>query len=293
MNEIATFVAVARAGSLSGGARALGLSKAAVSDQLRRLEAAFGAKLMQRTTRRLSLTDAGSQCLAHGERMVQEAQAAADAAARLHDEPRGVLRIAAPTGLGQRRVVPAIAALQREFPDLQVELSLSAATADLVAERFDLAIRIGDLPDSGLFARRLAVQQPTLYAAPDYLQRHHRPRTIEDLTAHRMLEFAPLGWRGQWQFTGPGRRLARLRLAPSFLTDSDEALLAAACAGMGVTALPGWLAETEVAAGRLVALLPAWRTRTVPIQAVHREGGRLPAKTRLFLRHLAAQFRGE
>lgn len=290
LNELAVFVAVARAGTLSAGARALGLSKATVSDQLRRLEQRLGARLVNRTTRRLSLTDAGTACLAHGERMVQEAKAAADAAAQLHGEPRGVLRVAAPTGLGQRRVVPAIAALQREHPGLSVELALSAAAADLVAERFDLAVRIGALPDSRLVARRLGMQQPAFFAAPDYLRQHGAPAAPEQLAAHRMLEFAPLGWRGHWQLSGPGRRQSRLQLAPAFLTDSDEALLAAARAGMGITALPDWLADDDLAAGRLVEVLPGWRTRAVPIQAVYREGAPLPAKTRVFLRHLVAQF---
>lgn len=290
MNELATFVAVARAGSLSAGARALGLSKAAVSDQLRRLEQRLGARLMNRTTRRLSLTDAGTVCLGHGERMVQEAQAAAEAAAQLHGEPRGVLRVAAPTGLGQRRVVPAVAALQREYPSLKVELSLSAGAADLVAERFDLAVRIGSLPDSRLVARRLGMQQPAFCAAPDYLQRHGTPRTPEELAAHQILEFAPLGWRGHWRLSGRSRRQLNLQLAPAFLTDSDEALLSATRAGMGITALPEWLAGDDLASGRLVEVLPGWRTRAVPIQAVYREGAPLPAKTRVFLRHLVAQF---
>lgn len=290
MDELALFAAVAGAGSISGGARSLGISKAAASEQLRRLEDRLGAPLVVRTTRRLSLTEAGSACLAHAQRMVEAARAAADAAEQLHGEPRGVLRVAAPTGLGQRRVVPAIVALQRQFPQLRVELSLAAGRADLIAERIDVAVRIGDLPDSGLVARRLGTQQLSLHASPAYLRRRGRPAAPEALAGHSVLEFLPLGWRGQWRLAGPSRRTCALQLEPAFATDCGEALLAAAMAGSGIAALPGWLAEHEVQAGRLQPVLPDWHTRPVPIQAVYRGPGRLPVKTRAFLQHLVAAF---
>jgi DNA-binding transcriptional LysR family regulator len=260
-----------------------------VSDQLRRLEAQVGAKLLFRTTRRLSLTEAGVACLEHGERMVEAARAAADAASELHGEARGVLRLAAPTGLGQRRVVPAVANMQRAHPQLRVELSLSAGIADLVAERFDLAVRIGDLPDSRLVAQRLGTQQPALYAAPDYLRRRGTPRKAEDLARQDMLEFTPLGWRGLWQLHA-GRRRYKLRAAPALATDCGEALLSAARNGMGIAAMPDWLVAEALAAGELVEVLPGWQTRAVPINAVYRDNQRVPAKTQLALRYLKAQF---
>lgn len=290
LNELSVFAAIARHGSLSAAGRALGLSKATVSDALRRLEERLDTRLLHRTTRRVSLTESGTACLAHAQRMVESARSATEAAQSLHGQPRGTLRVAAPTGLGQRRVVPALVALRREHPGLHVELSLSAAVSDLVAERFDVAVRIGELPDSRLVARRLGMQHLTLYAAPGYLAAHGAPRAIEDLAQHAVLEFQPLGWRGVWRLQGPGRRQCRLALQPCFATDCGEALLAAVVGGAGIAALPEWLAAADRDAGRLVGVLPGWQTRAVPIQAVHRHGGRLPAKTRVFLQHLAAQF---
>jgi molybdate transport repressor ModE-like protein len=290
MNELALFAAVARAGSISGGARSVGISKAAASEQLRRLEHKLGSPLMVRSTRRLSLTEAGSACLSHAQQMVDSARAAAEAAEQLHGEARGLLRVAAPTGLGQRRVVPALATLCRQFPKLSVELSLGAGRADLIAERIDVAIRIGDLPDSRLVARRLGMQQLSLHASPDYLRRRGTPASPDALAAHAVLEFLPLGWRGQWRLIGPSRRAVALRIDPAFATDCGEALLAATVAGTGIAALPGWLAEKEVEMGALVPVLHGWHTRAVPIQAVYRSAGRLPVKTRVFLQHLAAEF---
>ena len=286
--ELMVFAAVVEAGSLSAAARRLGLSKAAVSDQLRRLEAALGVRLVNRTTRRLSLTAAGEACHAHSRRMVAEAEAAARAASALHDEPRGVLRIAAPTTFAPLHIVPALPAFRARHRQLAVELSLSAAPVDLVAERFDLAIRIGRLPDSRLVARRLAVQRLIVCAAPAYLQRRGVPVQPGDLGDHDALEFTPLGWRGAWHLAGPDGRSRRIAIRPVLASDDGDVLLAAASAGMGLAVLPNWLVAPAVASGALVQALPGWGSQPVPIQAVHTGRRQMPAKTRLFLDHLAA-----
>lgn len=291
LNELAVFVAVVEAGSLSAAARRLGLSKAAVSDQLRRLEAGFGASLLNRTTRRLSLTEAGGACYRHAVRMVTEAEAAARSAALFHETPRGVLRISAPPTFAPMHIVPLLPALRARYPELAIELSLSAEVVDIIRERFDLAIRIGELADSRLVGRRLAVSRLIVCAAPDYLARRPAPATPEELAAHDCLEFSPLGWRGAWRLIGPGGASRTIAIRPVFVSDSGDAILAAALNGLGLTVLPNWMASAALNSGELVAVLPGWGGRPVPIHAVYAPGGQTMAKIRLFVDALAAAFK--
>jgi DNA-binding transcriptional LysR family regulator len=286
MNELAVFAAVVDAGSLSAAARALGLSKAAVSDQVKRLEERLGARLLTRTTRRVAPTEAGRACYVHCRRMVAEAEAAANSAALFHEQPRGLLRIAAPTTYAPLHIVPALTEFRAMHPQLTVELSLSAAPVDLVAERFDLAVRIGELPDSGLIARRIGVSRLLICAAPAHLSRTGRPAAVEDLADREALAFTPLKWGPNWRLIGPDRTHRNLRMRVVFSTDSGEALLGAALAGMGIALLPNWMAAAALARGELTQVLPEWGGRPVPIQIVHTAARQTPAKVRLFVEHL-------
>lgn len=287
MNELAVFAAVVDAGSLSAAARRLGISKAAVSDHVRRLEERLGIRLLNRTTRRIALTEAGRACYRHSARMVAEAEAAAHSAALLHEERRGALRVAAPTTFAPMHIVPALPAFLAQHPQLSIELSLAAEAVDLIEGRFDLAIRIGSLPDSRLVARRLAVSRLIICGSRDYLQRRGTPLGIEDLGAHDVLEFTPLGWRGTWRLSGPDGARRRIPIAPVFASDAGEALLAAARDGIGLAALPNWMVAPALRAGALIHVLPGWGGQPVPIHAVHAGGG-AAAKVRLFVDHLAA-----
>jgi DNA-binding transcriptional LysR family regulator len=291
MNELAVFVAVVEAGSLSGAARRLGTSKAAVSDQVRRLEAALGASLLNRTTRRLSLTEAGRACYPHAVRMLAEAETAARSAAHFHDTPRGVLRVTAPPTFAPMYVVPILPAFRARNPELAVELDLSFGVVDIVKESFDLAIRIGELADSRLIARRLAVSRLVVCGSPDYLRRRAAPRTPDELADHDCLEFAPLGWRGAWRLVGPGGARRAVPIRSAFVSDSGDAILAAAMHGLGLAALPNWMVAPALKSGELAVILPGWGSRPVPIHAVYAPGGQTVAKVRLFVDTLAAAFR--
>lgn len=291
MNELAVFVAVVDAGSLSAAARRLGTSKAAVSDQIRRLEAGLGASLLNRTTRRLALTEAGGACYRHAVRMVAEAEAAAASATQFHATPQGVLRVAAPPTFAPMHIVPVLPAFHARHPRLSVELHLSAEAVDIVKERFDLAVRIGELADSRLIARRLAVSRLVVCAAPAYLARRDAPRTPADLAEHDCLEFQPLGWRGAWRLAGPGAVSRTVPIRAVLISDSGDAILAAATAGLGLAALPNWMVASALKSGELVAVLPGWGSRPVPIHAVYAPGGQTVAKIRLFVDALAAAFK--
>ncbi len=293
LNELAVFVAVVEAGSLSAAARRLELSKAAVSDQIRRLEERLGVRLLNRTTRRLSLTEAGRGCLDHARAMVTAAEAASAAATELHREPRGLLRVAAPTTFAPRHLVPHLPAFLAAHPLLHLELSLSARAVDLLEEGFDLAIRIGRLPDSALTARPLASARLLFCAAPSYLERRGQPVAPAALPEHDLLGFTPLGRRGAWHLQGPGRASRTLDFEPLFASDDGEALLAATLAGLGIAALPDWMVAAEIGLGRLQRVLPDWNGPTMPITALHAAGRRPAAKIRTFLDFLVERLSGD
>lgn len=283
-NELAVFAHVVRAGGFSAAADELGLAKATVSEHVRRLEQKLGVRLLQRSTRSLSLTEAGAACFRHGERLLEEGEAATRAAVALHTRPTGLLRVAAPEAFGALHVAPVIATLLAEHPELDVELSLASAPVDLVKNKWDVAVRIGPLAPSRLVARRVATVEQVVVAAPAYLARRGPPKRPEDLAQHDTLQFTPLGWGDTWRLQGPGargeRRVAvRTRLA----SDSGEALVAAACAGAGLGLLPNWMVYRELRAGALVRVLPGWARGNVPVHAVHASATRAPAKVKLFV----------
>jgi DNA-binding transcriptional LysR family regulator len=285
-SELAVFAGVVEAGGFSAAAARLGLSKAAVSDHVRRLEARLGARLLNRTTRRIALTEAGEACYARARGMVAEADAAARTAEVLQAEPVGRLRITAPQTFGPLHVAPALAAFAALYPRLDLELLVTAQTVDLVRERLDVAIRIGSLPDSSLVARRIAMARMVIVAAPDYVRRRGALRAPAELAKHDTMQFTPLNWGEVWRLTDPGGRPRRLPIRPRFVTDSGDALVEAARAGLGLALVQDWMVHRHVAAGELIVQLPGWGRRNVPIHALHASQGRPAAKIRLFIDHL-------
>ncbi|MFN8641533.1 MAG: LysR substrate-binding domain-containing protein [Candidatus Binatia bacterium] len=282
-NELGVFARVVSAGGFSAAAADLGLSKAAISDHVRRLEQRLGVRLLNRTTRSLSLTAAGEACYRHCLRLIEEGTLAERAAVALHKKPMGLLRVTAPATFGAMHVAPAVAALMRENPRLDVELSLSTGAADLVREHFDLAVRIGPLASSSLVARRIATVRQIVTAAPDYLHRRGIPTSLADLASHDALQFTPLGWGNEWRLAGPGvRGERRVEMRVRFASDSGEALVAAACAGLGLALLPNWMVYREIARAPWCASCPAGErgdagTRCTPAPAAPGQGA--PAST--------------
>lgn len=288
--ELAAFAAVVDAGGFSAAARRLGRPKATISDQVRRLEARLGARLLNRTTRRVAVTEAGAACHAHCVRMRQEAEAAARVAETLSAEPVGRLKITAPQTFAPLHVAPAVARFAELYPRVDVDLSVSPGRADLIGGGLDLAIRIGALPDSRLVARRIGMTRQILVAAPAYLARAGHPRSASDLHDHAALVFTPLTPAGEWAIADPNGRVRRVPVRARLASDSGEALLAAAVAGMGIAYVPDWMVHAELQSGALEITLPGWGRPPQPIQAVHASAGQPPAKIRLFIQHLRAQF---
>lgn len=284
----AIFAAVAEHRSFTGAAEALSLSKATVSKAVARLESHLGQSLFHRTSRRLALTEAGRPLAERAQRMVAEARCAEEEALDAASAPAGRVRVAAPMSFGVLTVAPALAGFLAEHPQVEVELHLSDAQVDIVAQGFDLALRIADLPDSSLRARRLCAIPIHLVASPAYLDRHGRPAHPAELAGHKLLGYTNLP--GAWRFRR-GDEEAAVRAAGPLAANSGDALVPALLAGLGVARLPAFIVGPHLASGALEAILPDW---TPPPTALHllTPPGRLrPARVEALIDWLADRLR--
>jgi DNA-binding transcriptional LysR family regulator len=294
LTGLEVFAKVAAAGSLSAAARALGMSQTMVTKHIAALEARLGAKLFHRTTRRLSITEAGRSYLESSERILAEIEAADAAVAADRVEPRGMLRINAPVSFGSRQIAPLLAEFAARYPRTSVELGLNDRLVDLAEEGWDLAIRIGDLSDSSLIARRIAPCRIVVCAAPSYLQARGIPHTVSSLAAHNCLGYT-LSQRtpvDRWTFGARGE--VGVRVSGNLRANNGDALLAAALAGQGIIHQPSFIVADDLDAGRLVALiLDQPNVELGGIYAVYLPDRHPPAKVRAFIDFIAARFAPE
>lgn len=285
LDGIAAFALVVETGSFTAAAQRLKLSKSAVSAHVQRLEERLGVQLLTRTTRRVATTEAGAAYHGHCVRILAEAEAAEQAAAALHREPRGTLKVSAPDTFGWMHVAPAIPTFRARFPEIAIDLRLEERHVSLVDERLDLAIRIGSLPDSPLVVRRLAPSRLLLCAAPGYLKQCGAPQSPRDLERHACLCFPPLWRDGHWHLLSRQSQ-ARVPVAGALVTNSAEVLRTAALGGAGIAMLPTWAVAEELRGGALVRVLPAWAPPASVIHAVYPGNRRMSAKVRAFVDHL-------
>jgi DNA-binding transcriptional LysR family regulator len=291
LRSMAVFACVIDNGSLSGAGRALGLSPAAIGNHVRALEEWLGARLLNRTTRRIALTEVGEIFLERVRRILEETEQAKETAAALHAAPRGVLRVSAPASFGVRVLAPMIADYLIAHPQMTLHVSLNDRFVDLLEEGFDVAIRIGDIPASNLVARRLGSAPFVLCAAPDYLERHGEPRELEDLSGHDCLEYTLRLPRGRWRFTAPDGKAVSVDVSGRLQATNGELLRVAALKGLGLTLAPSFIVESDLGAGTLIPVLTTFRPPAPAIHAVHASGRNATAKLRSFVEHLAVTLR--
>lgn len=289
LEGITTFARVVEAGSFSTAAQRLKVSKSAVSAHVQRLEDRLGVRLLNRTTRHLSLTEAGSTYYRHCVHILAEAEAAEQAAAALQHQPRGTLRISAPDTFGWMHVAPAIPEFLERYPGLAIDISLSAQHVNLVDEGLDLAIRIGVLADSPLVVRRLAPSRLVLCASPAYLTGHGTPHTPQELAQHNCICFSAMPWGDEWRFASKSGEI-RIAVGGALRSNSAEMLLSAARAGVGITILPTWVAADDLRTGAIAQILPRWEPPASTIYAVYPGNRLMSAKVRAFVDHLARRF---
>ena len=290
------FLTVVQTGSLSGAGRQSGLSPASVSRQVTALEDDLGVRLLNRTSRRLSLTEAGQVYLEHAERLLQDIDELRDAVSQMAVKPRGTLRIQSRISLGTQHVAPLIPTFLALYPDLKIDLWLTDNDLDLTEHGIDLAIRTGDLSDSTLIGRRLASSPRVICASPQYWAEHGKPTTPEALMDHNCLtyrfEFGTAA--ALWQFRTDTGQSVNVQVAGNFQTNNGEALRVATLSGLGVAMLPAWSVKDHLKAGSLERVLSDYETTVsnldFGIYAVYLSRRNLSAKTRLFVDHLVTEF---
>lgn len=251
---IETFVMVVEAGSFSAAARRLGLSKAAVSDQIARLEARLAARLLQRTTRRLTLTEAGQAFLESAQRILLEADRAEATIGALQSKPHGMLRVSAPMTFGSMHLAPIAARFLAVHPEMQLDLVLNDRYVDLLDERFDLAIRIGQPEDSSLVGRHLSEARRYLVAAPAYLAAHGTPRRLADIAHHECLAYSYERSGDAWRYRTADGGFRLVPLGRRLRANNGQIILAGAIAGLGLATLPGFIVATAIRDGGLVRI---------------------------------------
>jgi DNA-binding transcriptional LysR family regulator len=288
LQEITVFARIVGAGSLSGAARDLGMSTAVVSRRLAALEARLGVRLVNRTTRSLHLTDEGAAYYETCNRVLADIEEADAAVAAGRAEPRGVLRVALPASFGHQHVAPLVPKFAERYPDVQLALSLSDRAVNVVEEGFDLAVRIADLADSSLAARKLAPNRRVMCASPAYLARHGEPSTPDDLARHNCLA---TDFTMSWDYRGPDGKPGSVRVSGRYACDNWEVLREWALAGLGIALKSTWDVRRHLEDGSLVSVLPGYTFASdVAIYAVYPHRRHLPAKTRAFIEFLAESF---
>jgi DNA-binding transcriptional LysR family regulator len=289
LESMRAFVHTVEKGSLVAAADALAISPGMVAKHIRFLERRLGEPLMLRTTRRQSLTEAGAVYYERCRRLIADADGADASVAMLRGSPRGRLKVHAPVSFGTERLSPALAAYMREHPDVSVELTLSDRRIDLVEQGYEAAVRIGDLKDARLIARPLRPYEMWLCASPDYLRSHGTPAAPRELAGHNCLAFAYWRSKDTWRFRR-GEHHEEVRVSGRFVANSGQALRTAALAGSGVILQPEVLLAADVAAGRLVRLLPAWNVNTRAMHVVYAAGHRRNPKVKSFVDFMVATF---
>jgi DNA-binding transcriptional LysR family regulator len=285
MDRLAGMVVFARvidAGSFTAAAGQLGMSKSAVSKAVAALEDRLGARLINRTTRRLALTEVGRAFYERCVRILAEAEEAELAVTHLQAMPRGTLRINAPLSFGILHLGPALPDFLLRHPELKVDLELTDRMVDLIEEGWDLAVRIADLPDSSLIARRIADNRMVVVAAPAYWDRHGRPQHPRDLAEHACITYTYAPNPNEWPFEGPEGRFA-VRVDGQLRTNNGDVALETLLAGLGVDLLPCFLTGPHLASGRLEAVLTEWTPPPSGIYAVYPHNRHLSAKVRAFV----------
>lgn len=290
LEGLAIFAKVAELRSFAGAAAELGLSKATVSKAITRIEARLGARLFNRTSRRLALTDAGRNLAIPAARILAEGEAAESEARAQSSTPRGLVRLAVPMSFGLREVASALPDFFAACPDVSVDLHLSDEVIDVIGGGFDAALRIAALPDSSLIARRLGAVPRRLVGTPDYLAKHGRPKHPRDLAAHACLGYAYLPTREAWRFVNKAGDEVAVRVDGPLRANNADALMPALLAGQGLAIQPEFMIRDEISSGRLVALLLDWHLPEIALHLVTPPGGPRPARIEALVDFLVKRF---
>lgn len=283
----AVFAKVAETGAFARAAEELDLSKATVSKAVTRLEARLGTSLFHRTSRRLSLTESGRLALDRAQRLLAEGEAVELETMAQSTVPQGLVRLAAPMSFGLRHVAPCLPDFFKAYPDITLDLNLSDQKLDLVAEGFDLGVRIGILPDSALLSRRLCAVRMVLVGAPSYFEGRARPTEPKDLVWHRALTYAYALTPEVWRFANVAGLEQAVTVSGPLKVNNSDALLPMLLAGQGLALLPEFFVWSEIAEGRLEAVMCDWRAPNIGLHLVTPPGRLRPLRVKMLQDFLA------
>ena len=287
---LAIFAKVVELRSFANAASELALSKATVSKAVTRLEERLGARLFNRTSRRLALTDAGQRLSERAARLLADGEAAENEALAQSVAPRGLVKLAVPMTFGVRNVAPLLPEFLQAYPDVSIDLHLSDATVDLIGEGFDAGLRIARLPDSSLIARRLCAMPRYTVAAPGYLKRHGRPTHPMHLAQHKCFGYAYLSTPNLWHYTNAAGEQASVRPAGQLRANNGEALMPALLAGLGIADLPDFIVGDAIASGEVEVILKGWKQPEGAVHLVTPPGGPRPARVEVLADFLTKKF---
>jgi len=287
----AIFASVVEHRSFSNAAAALGTTKATVSKAITRLETRLGTALFHRTSRRLTLTENGKALAERAQQILSEGICAEEAALDAAHAPTGLVRVAAPLTFGIRHLAGPIADFLAANPGIEIDLKLSDAKIDIVAEGVDIALRIADLPDSSLRARRLTAIQGHIVGSPGYFEKRGRPRHPAELAEHACLTYTNITNPDVWRFRKAGGEEAVVRVRGPLATDSGDAMLPALRAGLGIAYLPDFIVGDDLAAGTVEAILDEWVPSPVGLHLITPPGARRPARVEALIDFFTAYFR--
>jgi DNA-binding transcriptional LysR family regulator len=290
ISDLDIFARVARTGNMSAAGREMGLSPAVVSKRISLLEERLGARLFQRTTRQLTLTETGEGYFRRVVDILSLCEEAEDFVSRRNTKPRGALKVTAPTSFSRLYIAPRLQEFLERYPEVNLDLHLTDHLEDIIREGFDLAIRIGELQDSSLVARKLAPETRVMCASPKYLARTRAPQTLADLKLHNCLS---AGAQESWKLEGPNGP-EQIRVEGNIRTNSAEFLREALVAGLGIGFRPKWDVGQLIASGELSVVLPAYRgSSSLAIHAVYPCRDYMPEKVNVFIEFLADLFATE
>jgi len=286
------FTRLVQTGSFSAVAREAGVSQSSVSKRLAALEAKLGARLLARTSRKLSLTEVGSDYYERCLPILMEIDEAEASVSSMTGNPKGVLRVNVPVSFGQRHVIPRMTDYLLAYPNVKLDIMLLDRRVDLIAEGVDVAVRIGILDDSSLVARRLGDSPRLLVASRSYLDKWGRPNHPHELKNFDCLVYSLLGTGNIWNFQRQGKKYS-VQVKGTFQSNNSDAVLQMALAGIGIMALPKWMSDPYIQNGELEVILPEYTPQGFPIQAVYPQNRYVPSKVRSFVSFLQQTFAGD
>jgi len=289
-SQIKTFVALVESRSISKAAEKMDIAVSAVSRRLKELESNLGVQLVQRTTRKMHITEAGDKFYRRCGRLLDDLEEAKQEASNTATALSGTLKIATPLSFGVAHLSPAIAAFMHLHPQIKIELDMSDRRIDLVEEGLDLAIRIGTLEDSSLMARKLASVRHVVCASPDFLNSYGRPRTPQDLSALPALCYGNLSQPGIWHYRDKDNNASNVKVPMRMRATNGDALVEAAVAGLGILCEPSFIVHGAVERGLLTPVLRDYQWYAMNIYAVYPQTKHVPARVRAFIDFLASSF---